>query len=118
MNRTEFLAAIKGKPTPYTTPGGATVDLRPLSLPERLSLFSWHAENDKEPGYGQKLRVKYFALGVCNGDADPMFNEDEVLGLAIPAVDFDAIADEVARRALLMTPEKTDPGKDSPATPS
>ena len=118
MNRAEFLAAVKGKPTPYTTPSETTVSLRPLSLPERLALFAWHDQHKDDADYSQRLREQYFALGVCNADGDALFKPEECGTIQISAVDFDAIADEVARRAGLAAKKGDDPGKDSPATPN
>jgi hypothetical protein len=122
MNRQEFLAAIKGKPTPFTTPSGAVVNLRPMTLPERLAIFAWHAESKDAADYGQKLREQYFAIGVCNADGDRLFQADEVAAIGMPDVDFQAIADEVPRRAGIgvakVVVKEEDPGKDSPATES
>lgn len=118
MTRDQFLASIKRKPVPFTTSGGLTVDLRPITRPERRAIWDWLAaeENEKDPDRGQKLQFKYFALGVCNSDSEPLYKEDEVADVPISAPDFDEICDEVARRAKML-PE-TDPGKPSPATPS
>ena len=116
MNKNELLAAIKGKPLPYTTSLGLKVDLRPLTVPERLAIFAWFDESKDVPGIGTKLKAKYVSLGLCNADGDAVFSEDEVQSLPMPAADYDEIADEVARRAGMMAEKEQ--GKALPATPS
>ena len=118
MNRSEFLAAVKGKPVPYTAPSGAVVDLRPITLPERLALFAWHDTHKDDADYAQLLRDQYFALGVCDKEGDSIFKPEECRTIGVGAVDFDAIADEVARRSLLSQKKGDDAGKDLPATPN
>jgi len=117
MKKADLLAAVKGKAAPFTTPLGLKVDLRPLSLPERIELLAWIRSSD-DPHKGEQLQLKYVALGVCDGDGDRMFaEEEEVARFPFAAVDFDAIADEVATRAGLYAVGKAPPAT-SPATPS
>lgn len=118
MNRAEFLAAVKGKPIPFTTPLGAVVDLRPMTYPERLELRAWVDFAREDPDINQKLIERYFAIGVCNADGDRLFQPDEVAALGVPDLDLHAIAEEVPRRAGIGVAKGDDPGKDSPATPS
>jgi hypothetical protein len=120
MNKTDLILAIKGKPSPFATPSGTVVDLRPITLPERLAIFAWHNEQETEQKsfYAHRLKLRYVSLGLCNKDGDQLFtDESEVESLPLPAVDFDAIAAEVARRAGLLA-EESEAGKELPATPS
>lgn len=116
MTRDEFQLSLKRKPVPFTTTSGLKVDLRPITRPERKAIWEWLASEEKSPDRGQKLQCKYFALGVCNSDGEPLYKEEEVEAVPISAPDFDEICDEVARRAKML-PEK-DEGKPSPANPT
>lgn len=116
MTKSDLLLALKSKPVPFTTPSGVKVDLRPISVPERMATLEWWEANKGEPAAGWNLMAKYVALGLCDGNGEPMFTEGELATLPISAADFDAIGKEVARRAGLIAGE-ADP-KASPATPS
>jgi hypothetical protein len=119
MKKQDLLAAIKGKPVPFTAPTGLKVDLRPLTAPERIGILHWLRESTS-PDAGWLLRFKYAALCLCDGDGDPLFTEEEIAGVPFAAVDLDAIADEVARRGGLLAEKdqgKAEPAM-SPATPS
>jgi|GEM_PF-5187726 len=115
MKKAELLAAIKGKPQPFTTPFGLRVDLRPITAPERVQIIDWLRGSDA-PDLGWRLRFRYAALGICDGDGDAIFSEEEIAGVPFAAGDIDAIADEVARRAGMLVDKPA--GKALPATPN
>jgi hypothetical protein len=116
MTKADVLNALKGKPVTFTTPCGATVNLRPISVAERMATLAWWEEHKGEQGAGWQLMAKYVALGVTDDAGVSLFTEEEAKELPISASDFDAIGEEVARRAGLMP--ASDKGKASPATPS
>ncbi len=116
MNKAELLAAIKGKSSPYTTPLGLKVDLRPLTVVERANIFAWYDAEKDAKDFGSRLKAKYVSLGLCNGDADSILTEEEAASLKMAAADYDAIADEVARRSGMLAESVT--GKELPATPN
>lgn len=105
MTKNDLLAAFKRKPTEFTTPSGVKVDLRPISVPERMATLAWWGERKNDDGAAWELMAKYVSLGLCNGDGEPLFTEEEAKTLPIPAADFDAIGKEVAKRAGLTASE-------------
>jgi hypothetical protein len=95
----DFIASLRGKPQPFQTPSGLTVQLRPITIGERRDLFAWWESHKEDAGFGSALIGKYVSLGLIDGNGAQAVSERDVYSLPLSAVDFDAIGKEVAVRA-------------------